>query len=309
MSMKICLDPGHYGDNYNPGIAAGYVESNFTWTYSWLLKERLEKYGVEVIMTRSTKAEDLALQARGKKAAGCDLFISVHSNACDNPNQDAVTVLWSVRSGGEGIAKAIGSELTDFFKREWGDVNDLIAYSYESPKYPGYDYYGVLKGAASVGVPAIIVEHSFHTNDKYCKWAMTDGNLEKMADAEVAAIAKYYDLVRLNEDSVYHIYLSTDLKKGDKGESVKQLQMRMRQVSAEFDEEVKSHSFKNGLPDGSFGGSMVKTMQKFQQYSGIPVTGELDPQTRMVLNTSICEWHNEKVGYEAMVQDVRRIVN
>ena len=68
--MKICIDPGHYGDNYNPGVAAGYVESNFTWTYAWLLKERLEKYGVEVVMTRTTKAEDLGLQARGKKAAG-----------------------------------------------------------------------------------------------------------------------------------------------------------------------------------------------------------------------------------------------
>jgi hypothetical protein len=30
LKMKICLDPGHFGSYYNPGVAAGYVESNFT---------------------------------------------------------------------------------------------------------------------------------------------------------------------------------------------------------------------------------------------------------------------------------------
>lgn len=308
--MKICLDPGHYGDYYNPGVAAGYVESNFTWTYAWLLKERLEKYGVEVTMSRDTKNENPGLQARGKKAAGCDLFISVHSNGIDNkPSMNAVVVNWSVRSGGEGIAKKIGGALTDLFKKEWGSVCELQPYSRESTVYPGYDYFGVLKGAASVEVPAIIVEHSFHTNQQYCEWAMKEGNLEKMADVEVNAIAEYYELTRPLDDDFYHIVLTTDLKKGDKGIAVKQLQMRMRQVSAEFDEEVKAHSFKNGLPDGSFGGKMVDTMKKFQQQCGIAVTGELDSETRAVLNTPICELHNELIGCEAIINNVRRIVN
>lgn len=290
--MKICLDPGHYGNDYNPGVAAGYVESNFTWSYYFLLKERLERYGVEVVGTRASKDDypkkpngEEDLQARGKKAKGCDLFISIHSNAVDNkPDMNSVFCHWSVRSGGEGIAKKIGNALTVLFRDEWEYCYAPTFYAKESEKYPGYDYFGVLKGAASVDVPGIIVEHSFHTNPEYCEWAMTDGNLEKMADVEVQAIVEYYGLTKPIEQDFYYIPQLVDLVKGDKGEAVKLLQMRMRQVSAEFDEEVKNHSFKNGQPDGSFGGKMVETLKKFQQYAAIPATGDLDATTRYVLN-------------------------
>ena len=309
--MKICIDPGHYGSDYNPGVAAGYVESNFTWTYHLLLKERLQKHGVEVVTTRETKAEDLGLQARGKKAEGCDLFISVHSNAVDNkPEMNAVFCHFSVRSGGEGIAREIADRLTDFFRGEWGAVFDPSVYSVESTKYPGYDYYGVLKGVASVAVPGIIVEHSFHTNKKYCEWAMIPGNLEKMADAEVAAIVDYYGLdVPISPDDGYYIRLDMDLKRGDKGNEVKNLQRRMRQVSAEFDDEVAMHSFKDGQPDGSFGGRMEKTLKKFQQQAGIPLTGMLDAETREVLNTSIAKWHYDAKTSEAIINNIRKIIS
>ena len=308
--MKICIDPGHYGSNYNPGVAAGYVESNFTWTYSWLLKERLERYGVEVILTRYNKEEDLSLQKRGKAAVGCDLFISVHSNATDNkPDMNAVFCHWSVVSGGEGIAKKIGNALTAFFRSEWGSCLDPIMYAQESEKHPGYDYFGVLKGASSVEVPGIIVEHSFHTNAKYCEWAVKENNLERMADVEVGAIAEYYGLMEPKSEDFYWIDLNTDLEKGDKGEAVKRLQMRMRQVSAEYDEEVKAHSFKKGLPDGSYGAKMEATIKKFQLETGLPNTGRLDAETRDVLNTSIAFWHKETVANEAIIETVRRIVN
>ncbi len=308
--MKICIDPGHYGSNYNPGVAAGYVESNFTWAYHLLLKERLQKYGVEVITTRDTKAEDLGLQARGKKAAGCDLFISVHSNATDNkPEVDAVFAHWSVRSGGEGIAKKIANALTVFFRSEWGYCDDPVMYAQESAKYPGYDYFGVLKGAASVEVPGIIIEHSFHTNKRYCEWAMVEGSLEKMADVEVQAIVDYYGLTLPVENDIYYIPQTTDLRKGDKGEGVKRLQMRMRQVSAEFDEEVKKHSFKNGQPDGSFGSKMAETLKKFQRYAAIPCTGELDAETREVLNTSIATTYGDLQEAEGQISAIRTILS
>lgn len=308
--MKICIDPGHFGDNYNPGVSAGYVESNFTWTYSWLLKERLEKYGVEVILSRETKAENPGLQARGKKAAGCDLFISVHSNGIDNkPEMNAVVVNWSVRSGGEGIAKKIGNALTAFLAAEWGKIEPLQAYARESTTYPGYDYFGVLKGSASVEVPAVIIEHSFHTNKKYCEWAMQEGNLEKMADAEVQAIAEYYSLNLPVPDDYYYIPQTTNLKKGDKGEGVKRLQMRMRQISADYDEEVKAHSWKNGQPDGSFGGKMVETMKRFQQEAGLAVTGELDAETRALLNSNMALIYGELQGAQGRIQAARRCLN
>lgn len=314
--MKICLDPGHYGNNFNPGVAAGYVESNFTWAYYFLLKERLERYGVEVICTRKSKddypknskgKEDL--QARGKKSQGCDLFISIHSNAVDNkPDMTSVFCHWSVRSGGEAIAKKIGNALTMLFRSEWGHCDAPTFYAEESDKYPSYDYFGVLKGAASVEVPGIIVEHSFHTNKTYCEWAMQEGSLEKMADVEVNAIAEYYGLSQPIHDELFYIPQLVDLVKGDKGEAVKRLQMRMRQVSAEFDEEVKAHSFKNGMPDGSFGGKMVETIKKFQKYAAIPVTGNLDATTRYVLNSNIGIMNGELQEANGQIEAIRSIL-
>ncbi len=307
--MKICIDPGHYGNNYNPGVAAGYVESNFTWDYHLLLKERLERYGAEVITTRETKAEDMGLQARGKKSEGCDLFISVHSNAADNkPDLNAVFVHYSVRSGGTEIGKAVANKLTELFKKEWGKVDEPEVYGVESSKHPGYDYYGVLKGAASVGTPAIIVEHSFHTNARYCEWAMTDGNLAKMADAEAEAIAEYYGLNLPMPDDMFCIPLTQNLQKGDKGEEVKKLQMRMRQIGIEYDEEVKAHSWKNGQPDGSYGGKMEQTMIRFQKQAGIPQTGKLDAETRNILNENVAFLYYDLCGANATLSAVRDLV-
>ena len=291
--MKICIDPGHYGSDYNPGVAAGYVESNFTWTYAHLMKARLERYGVEVIFTRNSKDENPGLQARGKMSEGCDLFISVHSNASENPNRNAIFCHWSMVSGGEDIAKAIGEALTTFLKGEWGSIQKQECYYVESEKHPGQDYYGVLLGASKVGTPAVIVEHSFHTNPKYCEWAMGDGNIERMCDVEVDTIASYYGL-EVVSNSPYFIPLNKPLKKGDKGEDVKRMQMRFRQIDASFDREVAAHSFNNGVPDGSFGSKMVDTVKRFQNEVGLEATGELNLATIDVLNTTIIEYNKNK---------------
>ena len=50
------------------------------------------------------------------------------------------------------------------------------------------DYYGVLRGATSVGTPAI------HTNLRATNWLLSDTNLQRLADAEAAVIAAYFGL-------------------------------------------------------------------------------------------------------------------
>lgn len=315
--MKICLDPGHYGSNFNPGITAGYVESNFTWAYYLLMRGILEsKYGIEVVGTRDCKEDypkkpngDDDLQERGKRSKGCDLFISIHSNAAvdeltkkPKPEINSVFTHWSVRSGGKELACKIGEILTEFFREEWGDCQDPTMYAVESKKYPGYDYYGVLKGAAKVEVPAIIVEHSFHTNPRYCEWAMVEGNIDRMAEVECDAIAEFYGIKPIEQGNHYCIVLNQNLEKGDRGEAVKLFQIRMRQVSPEFDKEVEAHSFKKGYPDGSFGAGMVQTLKKFQENAGIAQTGTLNDITRQVLNSDIGKLYGQLTSTDNMLQ-------
>ena len=53
------------------------------------------------------------------------------------------------------------------------------------------DYYGVLRGAHSVGVPAVILEHGFHTNEKCTRWLLEDENLQKLAELEAQVLVQW----------------------------------------------------------------------------------------------------------------------
>jgi N-acetylmuramoyl-L-alanine amidase len=201
--MKICIDAGHSGYYANKGVSAGYVESVAMWNYHLLLKAELEKYGVEVVTTRKTINENPSLEKRGNTAKGCDLFISCHSNAYDYTDQnqaDKTTrtcVIYSIPYAQEtkGVADAIGEALANLFKEF--DANTYAkTYQRQYPNKPNVDYYGVIRGAANVGVGGIIVEHSFHTSRPYCEWAMKEGNLQRMAEVEAGAIAKFYGLTK-----------------------------------------------------------------------------------------------------------------
>ena len=81
----VCLDAGHYGKyNRSPANPALY-ESEFNWKIQNLLALELETYGIKVIKTRSEAGKDMDLVARGEASKGCDLFLSLHANASDNP--------------------------------------------------------------------------------------------------------------------------------------------------------------------------------------------------------------------------------
>lgn len=201
--MKVCIDAGHYGKyNRSPGIPE-YYESEIMWKLSNMQKAHLEALGVEVVLTRSNPNKDLALQARGKKAAGCDLLISNHSNATGsgmNESIDYVAVYHLTDDKttnaddisadfAQGIAPLIASVMgtkqggrvltrrSDNDRNNDGILND--------------NYYGVLHGARLVNVPGLILEHSFHTNSRSVKWLLDEKNLDSLAKAEAAYIASF----------------------------------------------------------------------------------------------------------------------
>lgn len=196
--MKICLDAGHYGKyNRSPAVTS-YYESEMTWKLHNYLKKHLEAYGVEVVVTRSNQAKDLALETRGKMAAGCDLFISLHSNAVgsrvDN-NTDYPLACCSV----SGKADAIGLKLAQCAQKTMGTKQGASVT--HRKLVTGADYYGVLRGAAKVGVAGVLLEHSFHTNTKATNWLLSESNLNKMAQAEADVIAEHYGLKKNATDT------------------------------------------------------------------------------------------------------------
>ena len=158
-----------------------------SWKVHLYLKAALESYGIEVITTRPTQEGDLGLEARGKAAAGCDLFLSIHSNACNNPAADGPLACCTVTKE----LNDLGLELANTLHQVMGTTQGGSIWNRVGQNG---DYYGVLRGAAKVGVPGILLEHSYHTNPRATAWLLIDSNLERMAKAEAAVLAKYFGL-------------------------------------------------------------------------------------------------------------------
>lgn len=184
--FKVCLDAGHYG-NYNAGAVKGYYESVRMWKLTELLAKELTERGITVIKTRSNQATDLALTSRGRKAKGCDLFLSMHSNAASVESVDYPVAYVPLN----GTGTAIGQKLADIVADVMGTAQKGRTATRRGST--GADYYGVIRGAVSVGVPGIILEHSFHTNPKAAAWLMNDANLAKLAKAEADCIAEWLE--------------------------------------------------------------------------------------------------------------------
>ena len=204
--IKICLDAGHYGKyNQSPAIKT-YYESEMNWKLHLKLKTELETYGVEVITTRTNQAKDLELRARGKASNGCDLFLSIHSNATGSTVNDTVDyvavyhLVDDASTTADDKSKAIAKLLAPVIANTMGvkQGSQVLTRKASSDKNGdgvlNDNYYGVLNGARLVNTPGLILEHSFHTNTKTTKWLLEDANLSKLAVAEAKVIADYFGL-------------------------------------------------------------------------------------------------------------------
>lgn len=202
MAIKICLDAGHYGKyNRSPGIPE-YYESRMNWKLHLLLKKYLEQYGIEVITTRADPDVDLGLTARGEMSKGCDLFISLHSNAAGSSMNEKVDypVVYVPLNGS---ADDIGKKLADCVTQVMGTTQK--GYTKTRKGSGDWDYYGVIYGAVQVGTPGIIIEHSFHTNTRSTQWLLEDSNLDKLAKAEAKVIAEHYKVQPVEQEAIYRV--------------------------------------------------------------------------------------------------------
>ncbi len=145
----------------------------------------------------------MELTARGSASSGCDLFISLHLNACGTKSVDRTESIHFVSRDGTNVddrSKEIASMLAQTVYEVVDNDQRPKVYS----KLAGSDrnrdgvkndnYYGVLHGAWMVGTPGIILEHSFHTNAQAAKWLLDEGNLQKLAAAEAKTIAEWFDV-------------------------------------------------------------------------------------------------------------------
>lgn len=190
--MKICIDAGH-GLGYNPSPAdPAYSEGTRMFVLQGFLKSALEEYGFEVICTRQTVEESPSLQVRGAMADGCELLLSLHTNAVGNEvseTVDYVCVFYPV----SGRCRDLAQALSELISAVMGTGQAPQAMAKWNSAHTA-DYYGVMRHAANAGADALLLEHSFHTHPRITQWLLNDDNLRTLADAQAALIAEYYGM-------------------------------------------------------------------------------------------------------------------
>lgn len=192
MSKKICLDAGHVGSKYNQSpVVKTYYESAMVWALHLKLKAQLEARGFQVVTTRASIDTDLGVYERGTASKGCDVFISLHSNACGTENVDYPVVYRA--NDNKNNVDTLALKLAKKVGELMGTTQAGRTATRKNSS--GGEYYGVLRGARAVGTPYyMLIEHSFHTNTKATKWLSKDANLDKLAAAEADILAEFFGM-------------------------------------------------------------------------------------------------------------------
>lgn len=208
--INIVLDPGHGGSEI--GTAARNVgEKVFTYQLALKIKTILDADGrFNTTLTRSGDYT-VSLLERGLYAGerGADALISIHFNGDVNRSKHGVGTWISVidKFSKPTLAASIVSKVsaaTGLSPDGKSGVNrryDNAGYYWDASKQWDIkaktsdglsDYYGILTWGAKFGVPAVIVEHGYMSNASDCAIIFADGTIDRMAEADAAAIIEHY---------------------------------------------------------------------------------------------------------------------
>ena len=141
--MKVCVDPGHGMANasanvFDSGATSGqFREADITLSYGLKLNEVLRARNFVVFMTRTNNTDPTPVDKRAPraKAAGCEMFVSFHLNADDNPQAHGLEVLYG-DDGSKDFAQAMQTALiaaTNFRDRNIQHRPNLAVLKFDGP--------------------------------------------------------------------------------------------------------------------------------------------------------------------------------
>ena len=172
---RISLDAGHGGSD--PGaVYKGRQEKEDTLDLTLAVGDILKKNGIDVYYTRTTDEYETPFKkATDANNSGADLFVSIHRNSSENPNQysGVETLVYSDTGLKAEVARNINNQLEDAgFKNLGVDERKNLV---------------VLKRTK---MPAVLVEAGFINNDKdnYLFDEEFDGIAQAIADGILESI-------------------------------------------------------------------------------------------------------------------------
>ena len=181
-NYKIVIDPGHGGTD--PGASSnGIIEKDLTLKISKYMKEKLEKEGIPVSITRD-KDETLSPKERVeriKKMYGNTKDVLVISNHINAGGGDGLEVIYALRNT-DKLASSIANEVAKT------PQNVRKIYQRRLPSDPSKDYYFIIRD--TLNNESIIVEYGF-LDSPGDDVNLLKNNWQELTDAVVNGILKY----------------------------------------------------------------------------------------------------------------------
>jgi N-acetylmuramoyl-L-alanine amidase len=201
----VCIDPGHQQKSDTTkepigpgssttkervrggatGVSTGIPEYEMTLEISMKLRERLEKSGVEVVMTREAHDVNISNAERAEVAnqAGADLFVRIHADGSTDPEAHGITTLYPAgngwvapievksRTAAESVQTAVVAS-TGAASRGLVGRDDITGFNWSK-------------------VPAILVETGFLSNPTEDRLLVDDAYQDRLAEGMAQGILEY----------------------------------------------------------------------------------------------------------------------
>lgn len=188
--VVIVIDPGHGGEN--EGTKEGpFLEKDMDLYTALKVKEYLSDYDwIQVYLTRETD-KDVSFRERAEfaKAKNADYLISLHYNASVEHDLFGSEVWISSQTENNKRCCYFASFFLEEF-REMGLFNRGIKVKLNTK---GQDYYAIIREAAKLDIPTMIVEHCHVDEERDAGFCDTYDKLDHLAYADACAILKALD--------------------------------------------------------------------------------------------------------------------
>lgn len=129
-NCKVLIDPGHGEWDGGAKSKNGTIEKDINLKISLKLRDKLNKEGYTVYMTReddtalsNKKRDDLQLRCEKKKETDCDIFISIHQNMFTNSKSKGTQVWYS----SDEMSKQLAESIQETVKQTLQSNNNRVA--------------------------------------------------------------------------------------------------------------------------------------------------------------------------------------
>ncbi|MHB1017732.1 MAG: N-acetylmuramoyl-L-alanine amidase [Coriobacteriia bacterium] len=206
----VCIDPGHQAKaNSAPepigpgasetkakvtgggtGVTTGLPEHELNLVIALKVQERLERYGITVVMTRTTANVDISNAQRAKVAndARADLFLRIHADSSTNAGTTGASTLYP--GGNEWVAPISKESL-----RAAGVIHrEMLASTGAQDR--SLSERADLSGFNWATVPSVLVETGFLSNPADDKLLADGAYQDKIADGITRGVLEYLGVNR-----------------------------------------------------------------------------------------------------------------